>query len=170
MISAFILIVALSFIVIGMPVAFAIGIASMVYFLLPTTFPPDSIAVQRIVASSQSFPLLSVPLFILVGHLMNGTGITPRLTSLATTLAGWMRGGLGQTSLVLSALMGGISGSAVADTASYLRVQSTSNGYALPSRSPQPDRPAGPHRVLGAGSVGLRAGRCGHRFRRSRWH
>ena len=122
MISAFILIVALSFIVIGMPVAFAIGIASMVYFLLPTTFLPDSIAVQRIVASSQSFPLLSVPLFILVGHLMNGTGITPRLTSLATTLAGWMRGGLGQTSLVLSALMGGISGSAVADAAMQSRV------------------------------------------------
>ncbi|MBW8285653.1 MAG: TRAP transporter large permease subunit, partial [Rhizobium sp.] len=116
------LILALGFIVIGMPVAFAIGIASMAYFLLPTTFLPDSIAVQRIVASSQSFPLLSVPLFILVGHLMNGTGITPRLTSLATTLAGWMRGGLGQTSLVLSALMGGISGSAVADAAMQARV------------------------------------------------
>ena len=122
MISTLILILALSFMVIGMPVAFAIGIASMAYFLLPTTFLPDSIAVQRIVASSQSFPLLSVPLFILVGHLMNGTGITPRLTSLATTLAGWMRGGLGQTSLVLSALMGGISGSAVADAAMQARV------------------------------------------------
>lgn len=132
MISALILILALGFIVIGMPVAFAIGIASMTYFLLPTTFLPDSIAVQRIVASSQSFPLLAVPLFILVGHLMNGTGITPRLTSLATTLAGWMRGGLGQTSLVLSALMGGISGSAVADAAMQSRVLGEpmiKNGY-----------------------------------------
>ncbi|MAY61177.1 MAG: C4-dicarboxylate ABC transporter [Rhizobiales bacterium] len=105
-----------------MPVAFSIGIASLVYFLLPGTFMPDSTAVQRIIAASQSFPLLAVPLFILVGHLMNGSGITPRLLTLATTLAGWMRGGLAQTSLLLSALMGGISGSAVADAAMQSRV------------------------------------------------
>lgn len=122
MISALILVLALSCIAIGMPVAFAIGVASLVYFLLPTTIMPDTTAVQRIVAASQSFPLLAVPLFILVGHLMNGSGITPRLTSLATILAGWMRGGLAQTSLVLSALMGGISGSAVADAAMQSRV------------------------------------------------
>ena len=122
MISAIILILALCYIAIGMPVAFAIGVASMIYFLLPTTFLPDSIVVQRIVASSQSFPLLSVPLFILIGHLMNGSGITPRLMSLATVLAGWMRGGLAQTSLILSTLMGGVSGSAVADAAMQARV------------------------------------------------
>ncbi|QIB33590.1 TRAP transporter large permease [Ancylobacter pratisalsi] len=122
MTSAMILLLALGFMVIGTPVAFAIGIASLTYFLLPSTFMPDMVAVQRIVAASQSFPLLSVPLFILVGHLMNGSGITPRLTDLATTLAGWMRGGLAQASLVLSALMGGISGSAVADAAMQSRV------------------------------------------------
>ena len=122
MISAIILILALCYIAIGMPVAFAIGVASMIYFLLPTTFLPDSIVVQRIVASSQSFPLLSVPLFILIGHLMNGSGITPRLMSLATVLAGWMRGGLAQTSLILSTLMGGVSGSAGADAAMQARV------------------------------------------------
>nr|WP_280513879.1 TRAP transporter large permease [Rhizobium daejeonense] len=113
---------ALGFMVIGMPVAFAIGVASIVYFLLPSTFMPDTTAVQRIVAASQSFPLLAVPLFILVGHLMNGSGITPRMLTLAKTLAGWMRGGLAQTSLLLSALMGGISGSAVADAAMQSRV------------------------------------------------
>ncbi|TDH36251.1 TRAP transporter large permease [Pseudohoeflea suaedae] len=122
MTSFLLLCLALGFMVVGMPVAFSIGIASIVYFLLPGTFMPDSTAVQRIIAASQSFPLLAVPLFILVGHLMNGSGITPRLLTLATTLAGWMRGGLAQTSLLLSALMGGISGSAVADAAMQSRV------------------------------------------------
>ena len=122
MTSFLLLCLALGFMVVGMPVAFSIGIASLVYFLLPGTFMPDSTAVQRIIAASQSFPLLAVPLFILVGHLMNGSGITPRLLTLATTLAGWMRGGLAQTSLLLSALMGGISGSAVADAAMQSRV------------------------------------------------
>lgn len=122
MISFLLLCLALGFMVVGMPVAFAIGVASMVYFLLPSTFMPDTTAVQRIVAASQSFPLLAVPLFILVGHLMNRSGITPRMLTLATTLAGWMRGGVAQTSLLLSALMGGISGSAVADAAMQSRV------------------------------------------------
>ena len=122
MISFMILFLALGFMVIGMPVSFAIGISSIVYFLLPDTFMPDSTAVQRIIASSQSFPLLAVPLFILVGHLMNGSGITQRMLHLASTLAGWMRGGLAQVSILLSALMGGISGSAVADAAMQSRV------------------------------------------------
>ncbi|MFN7101696.1 MAG: TRAP transporter large permease [Pseudorhizobium sp.] len=122
MISTFVLIGALAFIALGMPVAFAIGIAGSAYFLLPSVFLPDSTAVQRIVASSQSFPLLSVPLFILLGNLMNSSGITPRLVSLATTLAGWMRGGLAQSTLILSALMGGVSGSAVADAAMQARI------------------------------------------------
>ena len=122
MISLALLCLALMLMVIGMPVSFSIGVASLVYFLLPTTFMPDATAVQRIVAASQSFPLLAVPLFILVGHLMNGSGITPRMMLLASTLAGWMRGGLAQVSLLLSALMGGISGSAVADAAMQSRI------------------------------------------------
>ena len=107
---------------IGMPVAFAIGIAGFSYFLLPETFLPTSIAVQRIVSSTQSFPLLAVPLFIFIGHLMNASGITPRLVHLSTLLAGWMSGGLAQASIVLSTLMGGVSGSAVADAAMQSRV------------------------------------------------
>ena len=122
MTSFVLLCIALGFMAIGMPVGFAIGVASLSYFLLPTTIMPDITAVQRIVAASQSFPLLAVPLFILVGHLMNGSGITPRMMVLATTLAGWMRGGLAQVSLLLSALMGGISGSAVADAAMQSRI------------------------------------------------
>ncbi len=122
MISALILILALTLIAVGMPVAFAIGIAGTSYFLLPSTFLPDSTAVQRLVAVSQSFPLLAVPLFILLGNLMNGSGITDRLIRVASTLAGWMRGGLAQSSILLSALMGGVSGSAVADAAMQSRI------------------------------------------------
>lgn len=107
---------------IGMPVAFAIGIAGFSYFLLPDTFLPVNIGAQRIVSATQSFPLLAVPLFILLGHLMNASGITPRLIRLSTLLAGWMTGGLAQASLVLSTLMGGVSGSAVADAAMQSRV------------------------------------------------
>ncbi|WP_245428828.1 TRAP transporter large permease [Phyllobacterium phragmitis] len=122
MISTMILVGALALIALGMPVAFAIGIAGSAYFLLPSVFLPDSTAVQRIVAASQSFPLLAVPLFILLGNLMNSSGITPRLVGLATTIAGWMRGGLAQSTLILSALMGGVSGSAVADAAMQSRI------------------------------------------------
>ncbi|WP_104205298.1 TRAP transporter large permease [Billgrantia saliphila] len=107
---------------IGMPVAFAIGIAGFTYFFLPETFLPTNIGAQRIVSATQSFPLLAVPLFIFIGHLMNASGITPRLMRLSTLLAGWMSGGLAQASIVLSTLMGGVSGSAVADAAMQSRV------------------------------------------------
>ena len=70
MTSILILCAALLLIFLGMPVAFSIGISGTAYFLLPSTVLPDSTAVQRIVASSQSFPLLAVPLFILLGNLM----------------------------------------------------------------------------------------------------
>ncbi|SDJ03133.1 TRAP transporter large permease [Billgrantia gudaonensis] len=117
---------------IGMPVAFAIGIAGFTYFLLPETFLPINIGAQRIVSATQSFPLLAVPLFIFIGHLMNASGITPRLIRLSTLLAGWMSGGLAQASIVLSTLMGGVSGSAVADAAMQSRVLGqgmTQEGY-----------------------------------------
>src|SRR5690554_3965469 len=107
---------------IGMPVAFAIGIAGFTYFFLPDSFLPLNIGAQRVVSATQSFPLLAVPLFIFIGHLMNASGITPRLIHLSTLLAGWMSGGLAQASILLSTLMGGVSGSAVADAAMQSRV------------------------------------------------
>ncbi|WP_129140676.1 TRAP transporter large permease [Modicisalibacter coralii] len=122
MTTALLLCLGLLLMAIGMPVAFAIGIAGFSFFLLPDTFLPTNIGVQRIVSASQSFPLLAVPLFIFIGHLMNASGITPRLLRLSTLLAGWMSGGLAQASLVLSTLMGGVSGSAVADAAMQARV------------------------------------------------
>jgi TRAP-type transport system large permease protein len=104
----------------GMPVAFAVGVSAMVYFVLSDV--PIMVGVQRIAGASQSFPLLAVPLFVLAGNLMNECGITTRLIRLATVLTGWIRGGLAQVAIMLSALMGGVSGSAVADAAMEARI------------------------------------------------
>ena len=105
----------------GMPVAFAVGVSSLVFFLASDTIPA-SIGVQRIATSTQSFPLLAVPLFVLAGNLMNSSGITDRIISLARALTGWITGGLAQVAIVVSALMGGVSGSAVADAAMEARI------------------------------------------------
>jgi TRAP-type transport system large permease protein len=118
------LIVTLAFIILllmGMPVAFAIGISGVLFFLqnpeLPFTIP-----VQVTVSQTQNFALLAVPLFILAGNFMNKSGITERLLDLASVLTGRMKGGLAQISIALSALMGGVSGSAIADAAMQARM------------------------------------------------
>jgi tripartite ATP-independent transporter DctM subunit len=96
-------------------------VASLVFFLTSDTIPAQ-IGVQRIASATQSFPLLAVPLFVLAGNLMNASGITDRIISLARVLTGWITGGLAQVAIVVSALMGGVSGSAVADAAMEARI------------------------------------------------
>ena len=109
------------FLVFGMPLSFAIGVSTLTYYL----FEPNldlTIAVQRMVTTTQSFVLLAVPFFILAGNLMNASGITKRLIKFSNTLIGHLYGGIAQVSVVLSALMGGISGSAVADATMEARI------------------------------------------------
>jgi len=109
------------FLVIGMPVAFALALASFPVFVLTGSMPP-TVAIQKMVTATQSFPLLAVPFFIFAGNLMNSTGITERLITFARLLTGWLAGGLGQVSIALSLMMGGISGSAVADASMEARL------------------------------------------------
>jgi tripartite ATP-independent transporter DctM subunit len=109
------------FLLIGMPIAFVIGIAGMAFFGA-TPDIPFSITVQRIVTQTQSFAFLAVPFFIFAGNLMNVSGITSRLLSLAKLLTRRMYGGTAQISVVLSTLMGGVSGSATADAAMETRI------------------------------------------------
>lgn len=117
-------IVAILFVILlalNVPLAFTIGIASLSFF----AFTPDIswiIPVQKMVASTQSFPLLAVPFFVLAGNLMNETGITRRLVKFSTVLTGHLAGGLALVSCVLSTFMGGISGSACADAAMETRI------------------------------------------------
>ena len=106
---------------INVPVAFALALASIPVFLVSDYMPP-AVALQRMYGVTLSYPLLAVPFFILAGNLMNTTGITERLLEFARLLTGWMIGGLAQVSVVLSALMGGISGAAVADAAMEARL------------------------------------------------
>lgn len=120
----------------GAPVAFAIGVAGFVFFV-NNDMMPLSIGVQKIAPVSQSFPLLAVPFFVFAGHLMNESGITGRLFKFAHVTVAWMAGGLAQVSIIMSTLMGGVSGSAVADAAMEARVlgptmiaQGYSKGYA----------------------------------------
>jgi len=105
----------------GMPVAFAIGISGTLFFLqhpeLPSTIP-----IQLTLTQTQNFALLAVPLFIIAGNLLNKSGITEQLLNLATVLTGRLRGGLGQVSVALAALMGGVSGSCIADAAMQTRM------------------------------------------------
>lgn len=105
----------------GMPVAFAIGLSGFSFFVFNGTIPL-SIGVQQIATASQSFPLLAVPFFVLAGHMLNKTGITSRLINCSNVLVSWMSGGLAQVCILLSTLMGGVSGSAVADAAMEARI------------------------------------------------
>jgi tripartite ATP-independent transporter DctM subunit len=126
-----VIIVFLILLFLGMPVAFAIGISGTLFFLV-TPDLPFAIVVQKVVASTQSFTLLAIPLFVFAGNLMNKTGITKRLVTLSNVLTGHMYGNLAQVSCVLSTLMGGISGSANADAAMESRILGpamTKRGY-----------------------------------------
>ncbi len=107
--------------VMGMPVAFAIGISGIVFFLQNPQLP-FTMTIQLSISQTQNFPLLAIPLFIFAANLMNETGVTKALIRLATVLAGHMRGGLAQVNVVLSTLMGGVSGSAIADAAMEARI------------------------------------------------
>jgi tripartite ATP-independent transporter DctM subunit len=101
-------------IILGMPIAFALGIAA----LATATYEglPELIVFQRMIAGMNVFSLLAIPFFIFAGELMMRGGIAMRLVRFAQTVVGQMRGGLGLVNVLSSMLFGGISGSAVADT------------------------------------------------------
>ena len=115
------LIAFVGFLVLGMPIAFVIGIAGFAFFS-SVSYLNFETATQMIVSQSQSFAFLAVPFFIFAGNLMNVSGITSRLLSLARLLTRRMYGGTAQISVVMSTLMGGVSGSATADAAMETRI------------------------------------------------
>ena len=98
---------------IGVPVAYALAAASLAtlwYLDLPAI-----VLAQQISAGSGSAALIAIPLFIFAGEIMMRGGISERLISLASSLVGRLRGGLGQVSILSSLFFGGVSGSAIAD-------------------------------------------------------
>jgi tripartite ATP-independent transporter DctM subunit len=100
----------------GVPIAFALGLASAVFYLSTPGVSP-AFLVQRMVASTESFPLLAVPFFIFAGAVMTRGGITHRILGLADALVGHRIGGLAQVNVLNSVFIGGMSGSGNADAA-----------------------------------------------------
>ena len=105
----------------GMPVAFVMGISGFVFFIGQETLNL-SIPVQLTLTQTQNFAMLAIPMFIFAGNLMNGSGISSHLLKLASVLTGHMRAGLAQTTIVLSALMGGVTSSAIGDVSMQSRI------------------------------------------------
>ncbi|EWG97975.1 TRAP transporter large permease [Halomonas sp. BC04] len=120
-------------IALGLPIAFGLGVAAVVLAVLSDI--PLSILIEQSVRGVNNFPLLAIPFFILVGEVMSTGGIARRLMELAGALVGFVRGGLGQVAITGSMFFGGISGSAVADTAatgSMMIPSMKQQGYSAP--------------------------------------
>ncbi len=100
----------------GFPIAFSLGLSSLLYLI--TADISLSIIPQKMFEGLNSFVLLCIPGFILAGNLMNAGGITNRLIAFANSILGRVRGGLGLANVGASMGFGGISGTALADTAS----------------------------------------------------
>ena len=100
----------------GVPIAFSLGISSFVY-IISSDLPMAAMA-QKMFYGMDSFTLLCIPGFVLAGSLMNVGGITDRIVNLSDKLIGHIRGGLSLGNIVSSMIFAGISGTALADTAS----------------------------------------------------
>ena len=103
------------------PIAFAIAIAALSFFLIDGEVP-FNIFVQKMVTATDSYPLLAIPFFVLAGAIMNKAGITGRLLALADALVGHMTGALAQMCTVLATLLGGLTASSSADAAMLSKV------------------------------------------------
>jgi len=100
---------------VGVPIAYSIGGAGILYMLLRDPLFLMTIP-QRIWSGTNSFIIIAMPLFMLAGELMNRSGLTKRLMDFSMLLVRPIRGGLGEVNVVASMIFGGISGSSVADT------------------------------------------------------
>lgn len=100
----------------GVPIAQALGMESMIYLMHENV--SLNIIPQKFFSGIDSFTMLAIPGFMLAGNLMNNGGITERIVDFCKRICGRMRGSLGVANVVASMIFGGISGSAVGDTAS----------------------------------------------------
>ncbi|MBS4193077.1 TRAP transporter large permease [Bacillus sp. FJAT-49705] len=101
---------------IGVPIAISLGVSALVAIYFGSTLPLDIIT-QKAFTSLDSFPLLAIPFFMLSGILMGKGGVSKRLLDLATTMVGWMTGGLSMVTIVACMFFAAISGSGPATVA-----------------------------------------------------
>ena len=104
-------------ILLKMPIFYSLMTGSLTYFLLMHGLP-HQIMVQRLLAITETSSQLAIPFFITAGCIMNYCGISKRLLDFAEGLVGHLTGGLAHVNVLVSVMMGGISGSAAADAAS----------------------------------------------------
>lgn len=103
-------------VVLRVPVAFALGLACVPVFFIDNRLTPF-LLLNEMLKSYNSFLLLAIPFFMLAANLMNSAGITDKLINLSRVLVGWLPGGLGHVSVLVSMLFAGISGSSTAEAA-----------------------------------------------------
>ena len=103
-------------ILLGVPVAFCLGLAAIA-FIVVTEAMPFNILPTLIFGGIDSFPLMAIPFFIMAGDLMSRCGVLPRLVDLANSLVGHFKGGLAYVNILASMFFAGVTGVAVADTA-----------------------------------------------------
>ncbi|GAB1575953.1 TRAP transporter large permease [Bordetella petrii] len=103
----------MGFLAIGVPVAFAIGLASITAILYEDL--PIAVAFQQMTSGMNAFSFLAIPFFIFTGELMLYGGIADRIVAFAKSVVGHVRGGLGMSNVLACTLFGGVSGSPVAD-------------------------------------------------------
>jgi C4-dicarboxylate transporter, DctM subunit len=102
-------------ILIGFPIAVAMGLTAVGFFLGLGEPRMIGAMAQRMYSAVSSFPLLAIPFFILAGNLMNTGGMTDRIFGFARTVVGHVRGGLAHVSVLASMLFAGVSGAALAE-------------------------------------------------------
>ncbi|MBQ3132607.1 MAG: TRAP transporter large permease subunit, partial [Clostridia bacterium] len=99
----------------GVPVVFSLGIPSLVYFFINAAEVPVQFMAHQVTNPLFNYVLIALPAFLLSGRMMNGTGVTERIFSLAKALVGRFKGGLVYTNVVASMMFASMSGTAVGD-------------------------------------------------------
>ncbi len=120
------------FVLIGVPIAFALGLSTLGIFWL--TDQPLPLYMQRLWTGLDKFTLVAIPFFILAGELMGGSGILSRLLDFAKLVVGRVKGGLLHINILVSMFFGGINGSAIADTSAVgsMMIKATEAEYKDP--------------------------------------
>ena len=119
------------FLMLGVPIAFSLGLGSVVAIFMDDKISSMLVA-QKLFSSINSFSLMAIPFFMLSGELMEAGGISKRLVNIAKAFVGHITGGIGMVDIGTSVLFAGVSGSAAADTAavgSMLIPSMLKNGY-----------------------------------------
>ena len=103
------------FLLVGLPIAFALGLASLTYLVMTDNLRLLLAFPQRMIAGIDNFVLLSIPLFILAGSLMNRAELTAQLVRFAQMLVGRIKGGLAAVNVLSGLMFSGVSGAATAE-------------------------------------------------------